>query len=46
MLTDAFADVGTIMAFVIPAVFGVALALVGLGFGWRRLKKYVTGKAF
>jgi len=46
LLTDTFTDVGTVIAFVIPAIIGVAVALVGLGYGWRLLKKYVTGKKF
>jgi len=46
LLTDTFTDVGTVLAFVIPSVIGVAIALIGLGFGWRKLKKYVTGGKF
>jgi len=46
MLTDVFTDVGTVMAYVIPSVIGIAVALLGLGFGWRHLKKYVTGRKF
>lgn len=46
LLTDTFTDVGTVIAFVIPTIIGVAIALVGLGYGWRLLKKYVTGRKF
>jgi len=46
LLTDVFSDVGTVMAFVIPAIVGIAVALLGLGFGWRQLKSKVTGKKF
>lgn len=46
LLTSTYADLGTIMTFVLGAVVAVALGLVALGFGWRYLKKYVTGKKF
>ena len=46
LLTNTFTDIGTVIAFVIPAIVGVSLALIGLGMGWRYLKKYVTGKKF
>jgi len=46
MLTSTFSDVGTVIAFVIPAIIGVLVALLGLGYGVRLLKKYVTGKKF
>jgi hypothetical protein len=46
MLTSMFADIGTVLGIVITAVLSTAIALVGLGFGWRHLKKYVTGKKF
>lgn len=34
----------TIVAYTVTAVIGVALLLVGAGYGWRMLKKHVTGK--
>jgi len=46
MLTDAFADIGTIMALVIPAIVAVTLALLGLGYGIRAIRRYVTGRKF
>ncbi|MBC7836914.1 hypothetical protein H7X87_04030 [Acetobacteraceae bacterium] len=46
LLTSTFTDLGSIMTFVLGSVVAVALGLVALGFGWRYLKKYVTGKKF
>jgi len=46
MLTDTFADIGTVIAFVIPAIIAVAVALLGLGYGYRLLKRHVTGGKF
>jgi len=46
MLTTTFSDVGTVIAFVIPAIVTVLVALLGLGYGVRLLKKYVTGRKF
>jgi len=45
-ITSMFSDIGTVMTLVIPAVLAVTIALLGLGFGYRHLKKYVTGKKF
>jgi len=39
-------SVGTIIYTVVAAVLVVAVGLAGVGFGWRKLKKYVTGKKF
>jgi len=46
MLQDAFTDIGTVMAYVIPAILTLAIALVGLGWGWRKFKRYVSGRSF
>jgi len=45
-LTSMFSQIGTVMALVIAAIVATAVALLGLGFGYRHLKKYVTGKKF
>lgn len=45
-LTSAFADTGTILAVVIAAVVVGLIALLGLGFGVRHLRKYITGRKF
>jgi len=45
-LTSMFTQVGTVMALVIAAIITTTVALLGLGFGVRHLKKYVTGKKF
>lgn len=46
MLTETFTDVGTILALVVTAIVATIVALLGLGFGLRSVKKYVTGKKF
>ena len=46
VLTTTFSDVGTVIAFVIPAIIVVAVALLGLGYGYRLLKRHITGGKF
>jgi len=41
-----FTDTGTILAAVIATVLVGLVALLGLGFGVRHLKKYITGRKF
>jgi len=45
-LTTAFADTGTLVALVLAAVVAGVIALMGLGFGIRHLRKYITGRKF
>jgi len=45
-LATAFTDTGTILAVVIATVVVGLVALLGLGFGVRHLKKYITGRKF
>lgn len=45
-LQGAFSDTGSILVVAIAAVVAGAIALMGLGFGLRHLKKWVTGKKF
>jgi len=45
-LTTAYADTGTILVVVIAAIVTGLIALLGLGFGIRHLKKYITGRKF
>ena len=40
------ADIGYMIGLSLVAVLGGAAALIGLGFGWRHLKKYITGRKF
>lgn len=44
ILTDLAGAGATIVVAVVTAVIGVALILVGAGYGWRMLKKHVTGR--
>jgi len=46
LLTTAFADTGTILLAVLGVVVAAVIALMGLGFGIRHLKKHVTGRKF
>jgi len=45
-LATFFTDSGTIIAVVIAAVLAGLVALMGLGFGVRHVKKYITGRKF
>lgn len=37
-------DAGTFVAYVLTAVLAIAVALLGLGYGWRKLTHHVTGR--
>jgi hypothetical protein len=43
---SASADTGYVVAVVVASVVAGAIALMGLGFGIRHLRKYITGKKF
>jgi len=45
-LGNIFTDTGTILVAVIATILVGAVALLGLGFGFRHLKEYVTGRKF
>ncbi len=45
-LTTAFGNTGTILVLVIGTVLVALVALMGLGFGVRHLRKYITGRKF
>jgi len=45
-LTTAFTNTGTILLLVISTVLVAIVALLGLGFGVRHLRKYITGRKF
>jgi len=42
----AAADTGYVVTVVVTAVVAGAIALMGLGFGIRHIKKWITGKKF
>lgn len=46
VITDMMADTGEILSLVIAAVVGTALAVVGLGYAFRLLKRHVLGRKF
>jgi len=46
LLTTAFTDMGTVFALVIGAIVSLVIALLGLGYGIRALKKHATGRKF
>jgi len=45
-LSTLFTNTGTIVTVVIAAVLIGLVALLGLGFGVRHLRKYITGRKF
>jgi len=45
-LGQFFTDSGTIIAVVITAVLTGLVALLGLGFGVKHVRKYITGRKF
>jgi hypothetical protein len=46
ILSTAFSDTGTILAAVIGTIVAAVVALLGLGFGIRYVRKHVTGHKF
>jgi len=45
-LASVFVDTGTILAAVIGVILAGTVALLGLGFGVRHVRKYITGRKF
>jgi len=45
-ISQMFTDTGTILLAVIGTVVTAIVALMGLGFAVRHLKKYITGRKF
>lgn len=45
-LATAFSNTGTILTSVVGVVLVGLIALLGLGFGIRHLRKYITGRKF
>jgi len=45
-LATAYTNTGTILLAVISVVLVGLIALLGLGFGVRQLRKYITGRKF
>lgn len=46
VLATAFTDTGTILVAVVGVIVAALVALLGLGFGIRHLRKYITGRKF
>lgn len=46
ILATAYSDTGTILVAVIGTIVAGIVALLGLGFGIRHLRKYITGRKF
>jgi len=44
VLNSAFADTGTLLVLVLGTVVAGAVALMGLGFGIRMIRKWITGR--
>jgi len=45
-LTSAYGSIGTILTYAIGVIVVLAVALMGLGYGIRILRKHGTGKKF
>jgi len=45
-LSTAFTDTGTILLLVLATIVTAVVALMGLGYGIRHLRRYVTGRKF
>jgi len=45
-LTAAGADTGTMVVAGLAIAVAGGIALMGLGFGWRHIRKYITGRKF
>jgi len=45
-LATMFTDTGTILAAIVGTILAGTVALLGLGFGVRHVKKYITGRKF
>jgi len=45
-IASAFTDTGTILTASVGVIVTALIALLGLGFAIRHLRKYVTGKKF
>lgn len=41
-----FADTGTVLVIVLTAVVAGVIALLGLGFGIRHVRRWITGRKF
>jgi len=45
-LSTAFSNTGTILTTVVASIVVGLVALLGLGFGIRHLRRYITGRKF
>lgn len=45
-LTSAFSDTGVLVTLVVGAIVAGVIALYGLGYGIRHVKKWITGRKF
>jgi hypothetical protein len=46
LFTSMLGDVTSTVGFVIAGVLGVAIFILGVGYGFKKLKKYALGKGF
>jgi hypothetical protein len=46
ILASAFSDTGYLLGVILVAVVAGTIALMGLGYGIRHVKKWITGRRF
>lgn len=46
ILTSAFSDTGYLLGIILVAIVAGTVALMGLGYGIRHVKKWITGRRF
>jgi len=46
VITSMFTDTGTILTATVATVVAALVALLGLGFAVRHVRKYITGRKF
>jgi len=46
ILNSAFTDTGTLLVLILTAIVAGTIALMGLGYGIRHVKKWITGRRF
>jgi len=43
---DVAKDVSSLLVYAVPVILGIAAALIGLGWAYRKFKKHASGRKF